>query len=181
MKHILTFALLLVISFSLSSQIEFAPVGAKWIQNAGATNQGSPFYHPLADYFVIESTGDTLVNGTTYRKVGEHLLYQDAEKIYYLWNDTLRLLYDFGVQVGDTVTFELLGCLSNWLAPAPHRFVVNYVGQITVDQQLLKRINCLSIEQHQLPDYEYIEKIGYTTRVVEDKAGCVTFPEHTFD
>ncbi len=181
MKTSLLVTIILLFSNSLYAQSEFAPIGAVWTQNAIAYDQGGPTFHPLKDFFTIECIGDTVINNLSYRKVGEYLIYQEQDKIYNFWEDSLRLIYDFDVSVGDTVLFELIGCNYSPDQASPFHFEVTEVDQIIIDQISLKRVKCSSLIPSAFPDYEYIEKIGSINRVVENTFGCSTFPETKLD
>ncbi|HHS95319.1 MAG TPA: T9SS type A sorting domain-containing protein, partial [Phaeodactylibacter sp.] len=165
------------------SQVEFAPIGAKWIQNAAADNLASPDFHPLADYYILEATGDSIIANMTFRKVGDYLFLQEGAKIYYWWNDALRLIYDFDLEVGNTAVFEFLGCADEDDLPIEVTFTVEEVSQIMVDQMSLKKIKgtLTTSTGTTYPNYTYIERIGSTLRLLEDKMDCFFIPEYSPD
>lgn len=174
MKKIYTILTLLLLSTFLYSQQEWAPIGAKWYQNTAFV--GFDDLYPLEDYTIIESTGDTLIDGLNFRKVGEYFTCQDGDKIYFLWTDTLRLLYDFGVEVGDTVTFDLLSCI-NTIVPMP--YIVDDVTLVEINGQQLKKIHCSTFMYYPSlatwpEQYDYIEKIGGRMPIENEASGyCV--------
>ena len=155
----------------LSAQHEFAPIGAKWYVNSDLLELGAGGY--LEDFYLIESTGDTVIGNVTYRQVGDYLLYQDGEQVSYLLNDTLHLIYDFGVEVGDTVAFDMLGCYypsdQEWKTLT---FKVVEVTQEDVQGTSLKKIRCEGVEGY-LDEYIYMERVGAQRVLIEDHVGCV--------
>jgi len=142
MKKILLPACLLLCCCSIFSQQEWAPIGARWVQNIGIDFDSIPVPNPLLDYYVVECTGDSMVNGLNFRKVGDYLMHQNGGKIYYWYGDSLNLVYGFEVEVGDTVNLNLLSCLGV-VVTVPVK--VDSVGAIVVSGQTLKRIVTTSI------------------------------------
>lgn len=173
-KTIFIFFLTITSISEVFCQKEWAPIGAKWYINAGYDLELSQ--QPLDSFFVVESKKDTVVNGKTYRLVGDYLMYQDGYNVYYLYQDTLRLLYAFDLNVGDTVTFNLLSCDGRVLN-LPYK--VKEVDSIIIGNDTLKRTFC-TIEildrDYFPPVYEYFEKIGSSRIVVEYIAGCSWVP-----
>lgn len=159
------------------AQQEWAPVGARWVQNIGIDFDSIPAPNPLLDYYIVECTGDSMINNLNFRKVGDHLMHQNGGKIYYWYGDSLNLVYDFEVAVGDTIQLNLLSCVEGeGVATVPVR--IDSVGEILVSGQSLKRVvatNLLSGPDwfHPNGTYIYIEKIGRPDRVIiEDLATC---------
>ncbi len=146
---------------TLTAQYEFAPIGATWVYNVPVNFiGGTP--HPLKDYFIHESAGDTLVDSLNYRKVGPNLLHQTGQKVFFRHNDSLRLVYDFGLNEGDTAVFNLLGFNAQIIDV---ELVVMNIDTILVDNQPLKSFYLESVDYWIDPSaefyaYEYIEKIG---------------------
>lgn len=176
MKRIILFFFTIYFFSPLFSQQEFAPIGAKWYVNEKIDHYYYGFGDPLIDYYVIESKGDTLIDGTLYRRVGDDLFYQDGDQIYYLKNASLHLIYDFDVSVGDTLTFEMLGCdyseIDNIFEV---KVIVSAVDVIEIDGQLLKQVTCDWLTWDSVYDnypYVYIEKIGSLRISVEDYVFC---------
>jgi len=87
--------------------IPFAKDGKMW------TEKTSPSVYPVYSIATWEMNGDTTFNGKLYKKViGNHwydscFIYEDTlyKKVYcrQAWDNYEYLLYDFNVQVGDTV------------------------------------------------------------------------------
>jgi len=172
MKH--SFLLLLFLPLLSSAQEEFAPIGANWYVNAAIDELGAGGY--LEDYYLLESKGDTTIGARTYRQVGDHLFYQDGEQVYYLLNDSLRLIYDFEVEVGDTVDFDMLRCFGEfedeWY---PITFRVAEVTQEEVQGVSLKKVRCEYIDEEYYyggQDYIYMERLGSQRVLIEDFIEC---------
>ncbi|MCP3929568.1 MAG: T9SS type A sorting domain-containing protein [Bacteroidetes bacterium] len=171
-------ALLIFLPICLLAQQEWAPIGAKWYQNTDF-NDFDEQHHPLEGFYLIESTGDTIIDGLSYRIVGDYLMYQEGFEVYFLWKDSLRLLYDFDVQEGDTIKFEFLNCLDSIIKPT---YKVIETSELYLNQQVLKKVKCqlLFTSDYGGPsEYEYIEKIGSTTKIVEESGDCVAIPEYS--
>ncbi len=165
-KCFLILPLLCLFSLLAKAQVEFAPIGARWLQNEGILNIWNT--HPLQDFYVIESEKDTLVDGLMYRKVGDYLFYQDSTKIYYRWQDSLPLIYDYGVVAGDTVRFEMFESpLEDEVVE--NTFVVDKVEYVPTGADSLKRIECRLVDGAiYLEPYVYLERIGSVRTLVEN-------------
>lgn len=157
---------------NVSSQSEFAPIGAEWIMNDWYCLD--ELEEPLESITKFQSEKDTTINNLNFRKVNTWLFHQDNYKVYYLWEDTLRLIYDFELAVGDTVKFDMLTCKSTI---SKITFEVTKVDSIEFRNENLKRIECNLVEGY-LPfdSYTYIERIGSTRKIVEDLADCLLVP-----
>ncbi|NBC07200.1 MAG: hypothetical protein GVY26_08405 [Bacteroidetes bacterium] len=187
MKFLLPLPLLCLFCLSATAQAEFAPIGARWFQNAAIENIWDT--HPLQDFYVIESEKDTLVGGLLHRKVGDYLFYQDGDKVYYRWQDSLRLVYDYGVAVGDTVRFDLLYGYEQeeGLVPIQNTYIVDTVSFVQAGSASLKKVDCSLLEGYEcydanFPDsvafsYSYIERLGSVRGVLESLNTCgLTIP-----
>ena len=180
MKLLLPLLLLCLSCLSAKAQAEFAPIGARWFQNAAIENIWDT--HPLQDFYVIESEKDTLVDGLLHRKVGDYLFYQDGAKVYYRWQDSLRLVYDYSVAAGDTVRFELLyGYVQEeGLLPVQNTYIVDTVSFVQagavslkkVDCRLLEGYECLSFPGSEAFSYTYLERMGSVRGVLESIETC---------
>jgi len=171
--------LILILSTSLVGQIEFAPIGARWIINEAYSIEDGE--KPLEAFKVLESLSDTLIENLSFRNVSGQLFHQDENKVYYLYNDTLRLLYDFGVTVGDTTDFEVFNC-SNGIDTI--KFLITEVDSILFGEIFLKTFQCEVIEGWLLngeTSYTYSEMIGSHRIPIEDLAGCITIPGYISD
>ena len=96
---------------TVTAQREWAPIGAEWYYGY---MQGS--YEPSTFYLKMVSLKDTTVGGKTSRLLRStivtdvdqiHLedivIYQDQDKIYRWADGAFHILYDFSLQVGDTL------------------------------------------------------------------------------
>lgn len=174
----LIFAILLL-AFSTKSncQKEFAPIGSTWILN----NQSEGYViNPLESFFTIESTKDTLIQNLSFRKVGEWLFHQNNDKVYFLWEGELRMIYDFGLELFENVTFEMLQCNQEISSNA---FTVVKIDSIEFGNEYLKRIECKPFDIYLVgnTNYTFIEKIGSTRTIVEDLADCFIVPGYDFE
>ncbi len=162
MKKQLTIIALFVGLFTASSQVaaqvEFAPIGAEWVYNIMINLD--EFDPPLKGYYTLMATGDTMVNGIALRQVGNYLVYQDNHKISVLFNDSLRLIYDFGLDIGNTAVFSFIN--SNYVFS--DSYVVNKIDTINIDGHPAKFFTCMLTSHSPNPQspyiFEYAERIG---------------------
>lgn len=111
MKQVYLLIVFLVIACgSYGQKIRFTDTSNVWYQ--------SNHYWDYSEMCAIAIKGDTLINGTTYQKFysrdvsGEKfyaLIREDSttKKIYY-WSATAeRVLYDFSLNIGDTISYQL--------------------------------------------------------------------------
>jgi Secretion system C-terminal sorting domain len=149
----------------LSAQTEFAPIGAVWYYNIAVDLDASQPY--LLDYFTLTCTGDSLVNGLTMRKVGDYLLYQEDDKVYFWYGNSLNLLYDFGAEPGETITFRHFAyCTDSIVEDA--QYILIKIDTVTINGEALRRFAFDF-------DLTYIEKLGCTNKMIPDPT-CTTIP-----
>ena len=106
---------LLVISPMVANENIYFPEGTKWVDRTIERNpMTGEIIKSYGGIYTIEE--DTLIEGKVYHKLIDAkgqlfaTLREDGKKIYFRYNDTDMLLYDFGVEVGDTIEFGgLLG------------------------------------------------------------------------
>lgn len=183
MKSIcLSFLIVICFCLDLSSQYEWAPVGAKWyINDLAYVGWNDP--NLWNQYTLVECTGDTVVGGYAGRKVGDWIMVQDGYKVYVWWNDTLRLQYDYSLEVGDTTTFQLLDPSSTGNLFQPYPFIVEDIDTIDVNGYALRVFYTKGNNDLNDPwssffwDYGYMEKLGSLNTIVEEAA----FLYHTSD
>ncbi len=115
-KQVLLLLLMIIGGGSLKAQVEFAPVGTEWYYNYNS------FW--ITGYTHIRSECDTIIDGVNCKKlVKNRLLYNSItqDSMFYTLgyeymtqiNDSvmiyrygkLKKLYDFGSEIGDTITF----------------------------------------------------------------------------
>jgi hypothetical protein len=166
-QRILYLTLFSTLAFTAKAQVEFAPIGAEWVYNAAI--DADPFdYDPLDGFFVYKSTGDTTINSQTYRKVGYLLFKQEGDKVYLRYQNALHLVFDFGLEVGDTITLAEPICLfpnynklnaNIW----QQTYLVDSITTLIVNGQPLKKFG-LSYWFGNSSSFgiakEYIEKMG---------------------
>lgn len=119
-KNICFYVLLIGISFlsskALSQEVDFAPIGAKWWFSSYC------LYNLDCGYFTMTSTKDTLIENKSARIIeidtfgGEGwsmdatplIVYTNDNKVYNFdrINNEFYVLYDFGLQAGDTLTIQ---------------------------------------------------------------------------
>jgi hypothetical protein len=173
--------LLLAASLSSYSQTEWAPIGAKWANEHDDVWMGV-FYH-----FTFESTKDTVVQTKNCKKIdiyesvnnkanqrkysfynGFYLMYSDSSKVYYMHNDTFRLLYDFSLEKGDTFySFQTYDRDTN---KSIRKYIIDSVNTIQISGKQLKRQYLHNIDldpdlhlsyRYIFRDGEIIERIGF--------------------
>ena len=166
MKYILSIPFALLFVNIISAQVEFAPLGAEWVVNTSVDFDVTPEPNYLDNFYVIQSEYDTTSNGIELRRVGDYLFHQDGNKVYYMYNDTLRLIYDFGAEVGDTITFDLLGAIESQVAKAS--YVVDNIELVAFDTFNLKKFSLSLVGLGAISEYVYIERMGSTRVLVED-------------
>ncbi len=97
--------------------VEWAPIGATWHYDYTYLST------PKVDYILMESTKDTVVNEKNARLIegrifseggfsipatdryddGSYIIYQQGDSVFYLRENKFELLYDFSMEVGDTM------------------------------------------------------------------------------
>jgi hypothetical protein len=175
-KPLLLPLIFLFYTFPLAAQTEFAPIGAEWVYNVDI-NYFDSMPHPLVGYFTIKCTGDTVINNLYFRKAGDYFLHQEGDKVWFWYQDGLRLIYDFGLQMNDTVTFNFLSCDNGGLRNCTYKVIE--IDTIWVDNQPLKKFELMDQEDCFVPYiYTYIEKIGSFRNLVESNSECIVIPEH---
>ena len=178
LAFLLAFVALFCNSFYLIAQQEWAPIGAVWHYNIGI-DFFEENVHPLSGFDRIEVTGDTLVNGMTMRKVGEELMYQDGHKVYYWKDDHLRLIYDFGVEVGDQLIFEFPACTQfddDNEGVVSELYEIVEVELVEINGIALRKITAqatYTLTTDAPHEHVYMERIGSTRAIVRN--ACSTF------
>ena len=175
MKSITLF--LLLFPFGLFAQQDWPVIGAQWVQNDGY------YYEYPYTYTILECTGDTIINNLSYRIIEngwdiETFIHQDGDQFYYLFNDSLQLLYDFDVAMGDTVIFDLFSADylgTDTIFSMPYR--IDSLTQIITNGISLDRVYTTNLGDITTPGipyrYNYTERIGYDRRIFENEAGLI--------
>lgn len=155
--------------FTAYSQYEFAPIGAKWIQNVEVNTDNGE--NPLENFYVLESLKDTIIQNKTFRLVNEYAFHQKDHKVYLWYADSLNLIYDFGLTVGDTITYNILECfgITDIDFVVTDKSIVNINGR-----ELIKLVHSPLIYEN---DYEIIEGIGDINSAFESFSyNCFSIP-----
>lgn len=111
MKKLL-FSLICLLSFYPSEAQTWFPIGATWYYNVEEGNN-------LHGYIKYEVVRDTLVNGLNSKIIaqknvqydgttsytGEFVCREENQQVYYLDNNTFTLMYDFNMQIGDSLKY----------------------------------------------------------------------------
>jgi len=119
MKRIFILFSILFICFSIKAQTnEFAPIGAMWNYESGYE-----CYDSTQHFFIVER--DTIVAEKNCRLIRnqlsnkEEIMYEEDGKVYYYFQNQFRKIYDFSVNVGDSVELEFKSITRypNWPEP----------------------------------------------------------------
>ena len=106
MKLILVFVLLLFVCMSGSTQSKFAPNGAEWYYS----DPGLFSSNPLNSYEKYITKGDTVIEvkicKIIRRQNFSEVMYEENNKVYYRYKNDFKLIYDFAVNIGDTIKFD---------------------------------------------------------------------------
>ena len=149
---------LLVTSPMVANENLYFPKGTKWINRKTERDPmtGKITSNSEGTYIISE---DTLIGGKTYHKLIDEkgqlfaTLREDGKKIYFRYNDIDMLLYDFGVEVGDTIEYDYTAFGGEWWQ-GPCQIYVTHIDTVT----LLDGRNAKAIfsEGRIGPDIEYV-------------------------
>ena len=189
MKHYFLILPLLISFFFCSrshAQQEWAPDSAVWNHMYFFTSMSPPF-DPNRHNIETRVIGDSLYQGQNCRVLARTLFsafggsspfdtlltYQDSFKVFF-WNEHFNhfsLLFDFGVQVGDTVWLEGV----DTICPATPSFsIVDSVGTIVVNSDTLRYyVFENSGNPSWVQNFRNIEKIGNYLRFLPEP-NCFT-------
>lgn len=192
--------------YSQEDTIEWAPIGAEWN------------YHSIVELYggvyttvKFSSVGDSIINDNTFRiirfdeeytiprvKKNELLIRQVEEKVYYLMNDSLFLLYDFSAEIGDTLVlrnpehvFESIPSLTSSKFIIEDTFIYEIEGVSRRAQKIYSlggsELGSVIVEGigaiedgWWLPTYAYIDglaTVNYLKCYSDDVVGQLTFSE----
>ncbi len=124
---------------------EFSPQGASWHYNYD-------YYWGESGYYQVNYVKDTLVEGKMCKKLSRQLyaynqvngnqytenrgfdfLYQEGEKVYFYYSNSFNLVYDFSLQVGDTLTLK-----DRWFGCDDKAFSIDSIGTTIIHGDTLK-------------------------------------------
>lgn len=110
------FALLFLLPAGMNAQVEFAPLGATWHYEY----QPDVFQFDLREYWKVTAESEVQVGGKTGKQliieaqdqyIGQWtdtlLVWQEGQQVFFYEQDSLYLLYDFGLETGDTLEVNI--------------------------------------------------------------------------
>lgn len=167
MKTFLTLLIIFLIGHSLSAQTYF-PKGASWTYHAPSFSSAS------FSYTTIESKGDSIFNGDTLIYLQGYIncsvginefIKQIGDRIYKLnkCDSTFSLLYDFGSNVGDTITI------------APNVCQFNDSFQLRVDSIIPININGNVLNHFYITQLDISSGIQFDGSIIEGIGNTVSF------
>jgi len=154
-------AILLAMSTSTSWGQAFAPLNAIWHYEHFCN---LPPWEESCGHFTVEAVRDTMIDGMTanileYRDMGvvvpeaEIIIREDANRVYFYENGQFKLLYDFNLNEGDTMTFSVpqnvahydFTCGGGYGVPDSAQVRIDSTALTEVDGQLLKTLYSTAI------------------------------------
>lgn len=191
-KNLIILLLLLVVSYNLKAQTEFAPVGAEWYYNY------NNFWN--VGYVKITSESDTIIDNVFCKKlvksihVYDYVSYNEKKGVFgyeYLTqiNDSVMIysdgefkkLYDFSAEIGDTLLIPGLGHYEEFTHGTA---VVTGKGFMEFEGESLRYIDLKHLEDTpwQFSCYHNYDN-GYNTARICEKIGNISgylLPEKYF-
>ncbi|MBR5167085.1 MAG: T9SS type A sorting domain-containing protein [Salinivirgaceae bacterium] len=170
---------------TLKAQTEFAPIGATWYCGKTEAMWGDEGFLKVtsADTTVIDgkkvkvlmseyhwSKGDISPWDTIYA-------YQTGDSVLFYFDGDFRLVYNFGLNVGDTMEIynpENKVCGEDWLYG---HVMVKSIKTLNINGTELKEFSLAPADSHSYY-YQYIEKIGTTSQLF--RADCYVGYDDTF-
>jgi hypothetical protein len=160
---------------ALEAQHEFAPIGAEWVYNDGYSAEDYPWYEDLPLAKIIKCTGDTLIGGLKYKKINNYLVRQDSQQVYFRFEENDYLMYDFDLQVGDTVRYYFVSFFYTEVTNG--RYQIIDLDTVIVDGIPIKKFTAVSADLgiwFNFPEYyTYYEKLGSDGQMVEFDFGII--------
>ncbi len=177
-KHTILCLLLTASCRLLTAQTNnFAPVGAKWWYgyNDGWFGSG---------YWILESVGDTLIEGVTCRRISvtefivdetipfddvdtfyldDFYIYEDSGVVYNYLMDTFFVLYDYNAVVG-----------SQWMVGGEYWDGCDTVGMVQVDSITTATINGFELKQMYTSSVDD-DYWNFYTNPISERLGAFTF------
>lgn len=187
-----TFLTALIVTSALTAwSQDFAPLNAKWHYENFCH---MPPWHGSCGYFTVEVVRDTVVNGLAAsvlenRNMGaiipeaEVIIREDGDRVYFFENGQLKLLYDFNLNAGDTMTFSIphnsiyydFSCGFFPDTSLTARVLVTSTNLTEVDGQLLKVLNTSPIFTEGGDHFNWV--LGSVSQRIGSSGGLFGFSE----
>ncbi|GAB6010785.1 hypothetical protein [Viscerimonas tarda] len=143
------------IAISFAQQSKFAPVGASWYYSL--ERMEFSFQHCEC---IKDSVSDE--NSKVYQIISgasNEILYQESNKVYFLFEGTPYLIYDFNALQGETYTFYAKSYDPSDFSKEivlPVKYRVEQVSELLIEGNSYKRFETLLV-----PDESYLTQEGY--------------------
>lgn len=177
MKNLILFFFLVCCQWVAQAQV-FAPEGSKWWYCERQLLSFPPYFQYVHDEEITYS-GDTLVNGFSYKKIGNQLAREAGDTVFVFNGGEDYVLLNFSLEVGDTIRhLRDKTILYNWTPGGSYMtFQVTEKGKIVVQNDSLRYYRMVGIHTD-FPEWDVfppplgidgilIEKIGLGGRLIE--------------
>ena len=154
------------------AQVEWFPIGATWHYQFGT----SGWIEERLRTFTVEK--DTVVNGKNARVIrGENhvdVVHEEDGRVYYYFQGRFRKIFDFNVNVGDTIEFEFKTTTD--ISPYLDTTIVLPMLIEKVSTRIIDSVELREITAFTIPDptstlhhvHVYIEKIGVEYATIQE-------------
>jgi hypothetical protein len=153
---------------------EFAPIGAEWFYTYTSADplKSCEHYKSLKDTVIDNKICKMVISNSTSDTT---IFFQDEKKIYYYQNDEFHLIYDFGVNIGDTICFSFKRIDFNTDSITSYKIKCK-VESISLNEQNLKQFSTTLLDviigssdwlYSGNNQYNYMEKIGHSKVFME--------------
>lgn len=118
MKKIIIFLFIISFVVTVNAQIEFAPVGAEWNYTLKDTINGNMIQYKNLNYTcekdtIVQSNNCKIIRGNkppeAYPPISAlytEIIYQDNSTIYYYFDNQFRKVFDFSLELEDSIDIE---------------------------------------------------------------------------
>jgi len=161
--------LFIILSTAAFSQSQWAPIGAEWYYSVP-----NVIGNPLHSYEKYISKRDTIIDGKQCKVIVSQnnleIMYSEQNKVYYRFNNSFNLIYNFTAKIGDTVNFDFKSYKQNSIeldTTYTVKCVVEKIDTIYNNEIGLKKYQTAIIPREDLDfivwdtKYIYSEKLGY--------------------
>ena len=162
--------LLLVFCLINSNGQDIGVQGSTWYY----TKAYHPIEYPIWGFIKITYVRDTIISNDTAKlflaiedppevwvegRIDTILIFEEDQKVFYQWNNKLGLLYDFGVNNGDTIVYDMPFYAADFVGDTTFTMVIDSIKTEVVDDKELRTIYQSRLEDH--PSYYvYFNKIS---------------------